>query len=51
MQVTCVKTLQDISVYLTNLYGLLPSITGIQFKSDYQPQETEVSLEDPEAVF
>lgn len=34
MQITCVKTLQDISVYLTTLYNLIPNITGLQFESE-----------------
>ena len=54
MQLTCVKTLQDISVYLTNLYNLIPNITGLHFQSDY-PQRQEEPLsqyeEDPEAKF
>lgn len=41
MQLSCIKQLQDISVYLTNIYNLLPNITGLHFESEeeeYQHQ-------------
>jgi len=39
LQLTCIKQLQDISVYLTDLYSLIPNITGLQFES--KPVEEE----------